>query len=169
MKKLLYVILILILISSLAACNSQAPRNSSGIAETSLGLSPKPDLSIEEVKIANASSAGELHTLLEKYYKDKNYTMAMMAAKKILEFDPADDDVYAMKAELQILMIEDAYNSLNDMIEQDIGKVKDQAGYKEQITHIYEDVDLQLRIPFISDYTSADEINTVGNTVFVKL
>lgn len=157
------ILLSVLLLLSLAGC---VPTDSKSGTE-SQSASPAaatPDYAQEEAAIAKASTVDELNALLDQYYQDGKYPVALLAAEKILELDPANEEVYTLKAQLWILTIQDAYDSLNAMLEQDIGKVSDPASYRESVTQMYEQAQLQLTMPFTSDYVSPDEINTVGNT-----
>jgi len=87
-----------------------------------------------------------------------------LAAEKLTGLDPSDDDAYIKKAELRILLLKEGNNSLNGMIEEDLGMVSDQAGYKEQVSELYEEAGLELKIPFVPDYVSEDEINKTGSS-----
>lgn len=129
-----------------------------------VGCTPMRGLSPDQAAIAKAATSAELQTLLQRYYQDKNYPMALSAAEKILELDPSDEGMYVTKAELWIAVIKDAHDSLNSLLKQDLGKVTDPTGYRDQVTRMYEAAGLQLSFPFVPDYSSIEEINTVGNT-----
>lgn len=146
---------------SLAGCSPTG--NPSSDSSSSTSSSSVLGLSAEETAIANAATTEELNSLMKQYYQGKKYDAAMLAAVKILKLDPSDQGAYNMKAELYILMMKDANDALISMIEQDIGKVSDQAAYKDMILKSYEGAGFHLSFPFIPDYSSKDEINTVGS------
>ena len=144
---------------ALAGCSPTGNPSS----DSSASSSAVPGLSAEETAIAGAATAEELQPLMKQYYQDKKYTAAMHAAEKILKLDPSDQGAYTMKAELYILMMKDANDALNSMIEQDIGRISDQAAYKDLILGLYEEAGFHVSFPFIPDYASQDEVNTVGS------
>ncbi len=173
MKKWFCMILMIALITGTTACvSSESGSDESPAPDMSATseISPTPDISpasgisAGEEAIAGASTADELRTLIASYIQDENYTAALHAADKLLELDPSDESAYAAKAELCILTIKNGYDALNSLLAEAVGKVSDPTGYKEQIRQMYDGAGLELVIPFVSDYTSPDEVNTVGTS-----
>ncbi|SMC66394.1 DUF5050 domain-containing protein [Papillibacter cinnamivorans] len=148
MKRLFSLFLSLILVLGLVSCASSSASK----------------ISSEEKAITDAASAEALETLARQYGDEGKYEYAMQAAKKLLELDPDSQDGYLLKAELRIREMQSAYGELNAMVEEDLGSVPDPAAYKEELARMYEEAGLDLIIPFVPDYASPEEINTVGNS-----
>ncbi|MPM08450.1 hypothetical protein SDC9_54762 [bioreactor metagenome] len=148
MKKGFCIVLSLALVLSLAACGPSA--------------SPSPDS--ESAAVEKASTAEELNSLIDQYEKEEDYSSALLAAEKLTRLDPSDDDAYIKKAELRISALRAENESLNKMLEEDIGGVGDRAAYKERVSKLYEEAGLKLSMPFVPDYVSKDEINVSGNS-----
>ncbi len=169
MRKPLFLIAAVALLAALAACTRPVLGPEITVTATSQttpvpDASPASGLSPEEQAVADASSPDELNSLISIYVLNKNYPMALRAADRLLELDPADDAAYATKTELLILALKDAYDALNGALAEDIGKVSDPAGYRARVRQLYDEAGLELVVPFIPDYTSGDEINSVGAT-----
>jgi tetratricopeptide (TPR) repeat protein len=168
MRKPLFLIAVLALIAALTACTRPVLGSDITVTGATVQTTPVPDtspatgLSPEEQAIADASSSDELNSLISVCISDKNYPLALKAVDRLLELDPADDAAYAMKTELLILTLKDAYEALNDALAEDVGKVSDPAGYRALVRQLYDEAGLELGVPFAPDSTSGDEINTVG-------
>jgi tetratricopeptide (TPR) repeat protein len=168
MKRMLYVALVLSM-AMLTACAAPAASQTSEITTaTATAIPTTPSLtttraaSSPEAVVEGASTIDELNALMKQYYQDGNYAAALLCADKMLKVDPAYGKAYYAQAEYRVLLLEAEYKELNDMLAKGMETVDDPAEYTEVIKHLLEGRDLTVKIPFRSDYTSKDEVNTNG-------
>ncbi|MBN2852825.1 MAG: DUF5050 domain-containing protein [Clostridia bacterium] len=156
MSVFLYALSICLLSGCIVTSEAPAP------SMTPESQAPSPTES-EVIPAEETYTLEELHAQFEQYYLARDYKAAMMTAEEILVLDPANDAVYTMKAELLILEMKEANDSLNSMLQCDLEKLIDPKDYVEKVKWMYEEAGFQIMIPFTPDYVSSYDINTVGN------
>jgi hypothetical protein len=167
-KTAIFCLLVIVILSSFAGCTqSSATPATTPVSEfttdpTSSVAPTSPDVTVPPP--AEEPSLDELRAQLKQDYTNKNYARALTTVEKILVLEPADDSMYAMKAELWILTLTEAYRALNNVFAEDLTKVSDPAAYRAQVIRQFNEAGLLLEIPFLPDSTVPEEINTIGNT-----
>lgn len=117
----------------------------------------------EESQIANATTSEELRGLVEQFRSGKNYNALYLAAVKLVEIDPEYAPGYTDAAWALLELSKSNYDEINRLLEQGCKNAADNAEYISEWV-MQNEPNLLMKLPFISDLTSVDEINTVGIT-----
>jgi hypothetical protein len=170
MKRVLCFIMVLVIMSGVAACSAQTtekqtePKAGSNTSTIEKQVKIKEQkLSPEEIAIADASTADELRALVERFKKEKNYNGVYLAAVKLTEIDPEYAPGYTDAASVLLEMSKSNYEKINSLLAKGCENAKDNSGYiAEWATQ--NEPGLKMKLPFIPDITSVDKINKVGIT-----
>ena len=123
---------------------------------------PTPVVSPQS-EIEEANSPEALQALIAQYQQEKDFQRVYDAARKLTQLDPANADAYLAAAS--------ALLALNEQNEQEMKRI-----LAEGLVNAPEGIDTitkwltenglegAVELPFEPDYTSADQINTLGNT-----
>jgi hypothetical protein len=118
--------------------------------------------SAEEKAIGRASGTEELAALMAEYMQEENYEAAYSAALKIIETDPENAAGYTGASSALLEMSKENYVQINDLLVQASTNATDTDEVSRWIDE--NDTALKITMPFITDYNSEEEINTVGNS-----
>lgn len=173
MKRSLYIIMILMLVLGAAACASPASESSAPtivptqqpmVEQTQQPtIEPIQQLTPEEAAIASASTADELRELVEQFKNEKSYEALYLAAIKLVGIDPPYAPGYTDAASALLEMSKSNYEEINSLLARGCQNTKNNAGYIAEWV-VQNEPNLKMALPFIPDYTSSDQINTVGIT-----
>ncbi len=157
MKKILCFIMALLL-CLLAACSSPGAEQAPEIA-TAKEVTPTPTTAQEAIA---AATADELREMVEQYRNEENYQMAYEAASRLIELDPSDTDAYIAAMSALNAISAANYERINALLAQGVEDAQDAQALAEWAQDNQPDCTIEL--PFISDYKSDDQINTMGTT-----
>lgn len=129
---------------------------------TSVQTATRPK-SFEEI-LADAKAVEEVNELLMAHIRDKNYEAASSCIDRMIQIDPANREAYYLGAEIRMLMLQSGFDEMNKMLLKGVENLKDPADYLNWISTLMENSDFTLDIPFLSDFSSPDEINRYGIT-----
>lgn len=156
MKKTLCVLLALAL-CLLSACGAPA----STAESDPKGSGPQDEL---ETALRAAATVDEAGDIMKPYVESGNYEAQLRCLNRMLEIDPENEGAWRALSEIRILLLKSEYEELADTIEKGFDHASDKAEYVKRMKELYDEADLKIDFPFASDYTAAEEINTVGNT-----
>lgn len=170
MKRVLCFVMVLVIMSGVAACSVQTTEKSAEHKEESNTAMTEKQVKIQEQKllqeeaaVTGASTADELRALVESFKKEKNYNGVYLAAVKLTEIDPEYAPGYTDAASALLEMSKSNYEKINSLLAKGCENAKDNSGYiAEWATQ--NEPNLKMKLPFISDNTSVDKINKVGIT-----
>ena len=151
MKRILYVIVIMLMVFSLTACAAPAAEQTGETTAT-----PAPTTAQDAIA---GASADELRGMITRYNSEGNYEMAYAAAKRLIELEPSDTDAYTAAMDALAAISAANYEEINILLAQGVESAEDAQVLAEWADENQPDYSIEL--PFISDYKS-DEINTVG-------
>ncbi len=156
MKKTVCVLLALAL-CLLAACGAPA----STAESDPKGSGPQDEL---ETALRAAATVDEAGDILKLYVESGNYEAQLRCLNRMLEIDPENEGAWRALSEIRILLLKSEYEELADTIQKGFDHASDKAEYVKRMKGLYDEANLKIDFPFASDYTAAEEINTVGNT-----
>ncbi len=143
MKKQFFFLFVLTLAIVLSACAPAAP------AAAAATPSPSP-MTIDELK-----------AVADQQIADGDYASALATLDQIISADPANDDAYMLKAEVQFLIIDAAYADLNSMMAKDVKSVSDTDAYLLRINDLSNEHINSVTMPVVP---YSGPVNRNGNT-----
>jgi hypothetical protein len=142
-----------------------AHSDSAGVVDNSASATSEPVReplsSAQEIESANTSN--ELRALIETYQANDEFDNLVLAARKLIELDPSDTQAYEDAIAALLETISGDYQEIENLITLGIQNAPDDAA---DFVHwaAEQNQTFSFNIPFVSDYTSESEINTVGST-----
>ena len=160
MKKHIAVACALVLVlCSLLACGNPAATQPATASPSSAALAQKP--ASPQEAIANAATPDELRELMASYQTSGDNDSVYLAAKKLIELAPADSTAYQAAIAALLAGIAGDYQEIQSLVTLGIQNAPEEAS---DFTHwaAEQNQTFSFNVPFIGDYTSPAEINTVG-------
>lgn len=75
-----------------------------------------------------------------------------------------DDNDYVEKIRLLLQKMQETGDLVNNTIVSDLDDIDDPIAFREEILRLFDEYAISLEFPFVPDYASIAEINTIGNT-----
>lgn len=159
-KTFALVVIALLLFSAVACGKTSVAQVSPSPTGSSTEVKESP-LSDEE-KIASAS-AEELRALILSYQASGDEENVYRAAKKLIELAPDDTHAYQDAISALLATISADYEEIQSLIAQGIEQAPETAS---DLTHwaAAQNQSFSFTVPFVGDYSSESEINTLGIT-----
>ncbi len=156
MKKLFAVLAALLLLVSGFSC---APAQSSTAPQAT--PTPLPTASPSALEQANSPEA--LQALISQFQQEKDFQGVYDAARKLTQIDPTNADAYLTAASALLALNEQNEQEMKRILSEGLVNAPDSV---KSISNWLTDNGLEgaVELPFQPDYTSADQINTLGNT-----
>ncbi len=161
MKRIIAVFLVILFaLSSFAACGRGDAAVSASVSSAPSD-SPVPLPATPEKAVAAAATADEARALMSAYQASGDYKSAYLAAKKLIELDPANTQSYEDAITALLGSISGDYQEIQNLIALGIQNAPDGAADFVHWANAQNQT-FSFTVPFVSDYQSADEINSVG-------
>jgi len=116
-----------------------------------------------QAEIDAADTADELRALIEVYQANEDFDSMYLAARKLIELDPSDSQAYEDAIDALLSTISGDYQAIEDLIALGIQNAPDGAAGLVEWAEAQNQT-FSFTVPFLSDYASESEINTVGST-----
>lgn len=165
MNRRIVVILFLLLLLSLVACGRPANgvATSGSAASTEPAAAPAQEFSSPQESIAATDTVEALRALITTYQAAGDQGSAYLAARKLLELDPADSQAYRDAITALLSEISGNYTAIQELItlgiQQSPETASDFSHWAGALNQTF-----SFKVPFVADYASPDEANTVGIT-----
>lgn len=155
MKKLLAVLAALLLLASGAAC---AP------AQTSAALpAPTPLPTASPSALEQATTPEALNALIQQCQEKQDFQGVYDAAKKLTQIDPANAEAYLTAASALLALNQQNEQKMKRILSEGLVNAPDSVKtISDWLTK--NGLEGAVALPFTPDYTSPDQINTLGNT-----
>jgi hypothetical protein len=163
MKKgiVIFFAVVFMLLATTACGRSSAGEVTASSAITSSENALEPVSSLQEIEAAKTPE--ELRTLIETYQSSGDLNSAYLAAKKLIELDPSDTRAYQDAIDALLSTISSDYQEIENLVKLSIQNAPE--GADDLVRWVTaQNQTFSFNIPFVGDYVSESEINTVGTT-----
>ncbi len=156
MKKAIAFLVVLLLFACGFSC---APAQTSAAPVSA--QTPPPTASPSALELATTSEA--LQALIRQLQEKKDFQGVYDAARKLTQIDPANADAYLTAASALLALNEQNEQEMKRILAEGLVNAPD--GVKTISNWLTENgLEGAVELPFQPDYTSPDQINTLGNT-----
>jgi hypothetical protein len=162
MKRVFCLLLILALLLVPSACGSADRAQTDDVAAPALTATEQPERSVQQV-VAAADTAERARALVETYRANGDSAGVYLAAKKLIDLDPADTQACKDAVSALLTTISDDCEEIESLLWQCVQASPESAdelirwAYEQEQTFSYD-------VPFVPDYESEAEINLEGST-----
>ena len=156
MKKLFAALVALLLLASGFAC---APAQSSAVPDAT----PTPLPTASPSALEQATTPEALQALIQQCQAEKDFQGVYDAARKLTQIDPANTDAYLTAASALLALNAQNEQEMKRILSEGLVNAPDSV---KSISNWLTENGLEgaVELPFVPDYTSPDQINTLGNT-----